>query len=828
MRGNTLDSFMLPVLIAFFAILQMRRPVRQYRLWLVGWVSLLLSHIFVPLAGHSDLSITMDCLRHGFSLLGVSFFAISFGSPTTPLRRLLLYAGLMTTIPSGIMVMAELGASPWILLVGILLNQAAAVLIGVQIGRINRRAFPWAMAICALTLVLMLRSLWLGHPLEIAGEDQFTQAFLTCALLQIFSPPRKNMGIWICIAGFLSWTASFFVLGGAPDTVAAPPLILSLWGLPRFLVGFGMCLTVLESDTDELQKLGEEYRLLYETNPHPMWIFDLKTEKILSVNDAAIAAYGYSRDEFRRMTMSELQPPEERTQRKLLDGDDTYLKDHGYCRHRRKDDSIFAVDVHGKDVVFRGRTARFITATDVSELERTNHDLVFRAQHNPLTGLPTQMLLEDRAQQAIARSARDGYKVAMIAVSVDRMAQINDTYGHRVGDEYLKAVVRRLMTRIRDADTLAHINGTEFVALIGGLTSTRGAQAAGNSLLASLATPLTLSDNQIAATVSAGIALYPDDGITLDAIRKRSEMALQSAKRMGGNVAMLVNEDLEAESHSATDIEAALRLALSGSGFEVYYQPIYDAYGNFARVEAVVRGRDEMLRQCGPAAFIPVAEESGLILQLGEWVLNEACRQLAVWRAQGLPSFDLAVNVSARQFAQADFSDTVLEILQRHRISPRLLHLELTETTLMRDFSTMVEGMKRLARAGVRFSIDDFGTGYSSLARLSELPISTLKIDRSFVLKLGQGSAPVGIVRAIANMARHLELEVVAEGVEDNQQIAILREAKCDLFQGFLLSKPLPASALPLHLQSEAEFKFARNAILYQRMPSSAAVTTIH
>jgi EAL domain-containing protein (putative c-di-GMP-specific phosphodiesterase class I) len=265
---------------------------------------------------------------------------------------------------------------------------------------------------------------------------------------------------------------------------------------------------------------------------------------------------------------------------------------------------------------------------------------------------------------------------------------------------------------------------------------------------------------------------------------------------MGGGCAVMANEQNEMETHSATEVEVALRNALSTSQLEVYYQPIYNNIGHLSRVEALIRGVDEFLRKTGPAVFIPVAEESGLILPLGQWVLNESCRQMAEWRAMGIASFQLAVNVSARQLVQPSFAEKVLQTLQRHQLPPQILHLELTETTLMNDFSSMIHSMKRLAEAGVLFSIDDFGTGYSSLARLSELPISTVKIDRSFVLKLTDNAPAVGIVRAIVHVSRHLNLEIVAEGVENAEHIRILRELGCDLFQGFYLGRPLAPDAL--------------------------------
>ncbi|MEK6398221.1 MAG: bifunctional diguanylate cyclase/phosphodiesterase, partial [Terriglobus sp.] len=655
-------------------------------------------------------------------------------------------------------------------------------------------ALPWIVLLAVAHIAVKCVLLAAGNFSGIIAAI-FIQIFLACIVLLLASPLRKHTGAWICALGFLGW-GSMYVLYMLTDTHRGwVPTLAQTWNLPKYVAAIGMILMVMELDTARIKVLSEEYRLLYESNPHPMWIYDPETAAFLTVNDAAVSAYGYTREEFMGMTFYDIHPPDEQARlREHLSK--PFAEIRQYWRHQRKDGTLFDVDTSGHDVMFQGRKGRFITATDITEQERNNRELVYRAQHDPLTGLANRMLLEDREQQALARSARDGNKVAILTIDVDRFKKINDTYGHAVGDECLKEIASRLQTRVRDADTLARTGGEEFTVMVGGLPSVRGAHGAANALLSAFNKPLRLSDNEISVSVSIGIALYPDDGLDMETIRKRSDSALYKAKRMGGGCAVMANEQSGVETHSATDIEAALRQALSTGLLQVYYQPIYNTEGHLARVEALVRGTQDYLLKAGPGVFIPIAEESGLILPLGQWVLNESCRQIAEWRTMDVPPFELAVNVSARQLVQPNFAEKVLQTLAYHKLPPQILHLELTETTLMNDFSSMIHSMKRLAEAGVLFSIDDFGTGYSSLARLSELPISTVKIDRSFVLKLMDNAPAVGIVRAIVHMSRHLNLEIVAEGVENAEQIRILRELGCDLFQGFYLGRPLAPQEL--------------------------------
>lgn len=794
MQANLFDLALLSVLILFFGILQAHRPQRRYRMWLCAWILVMCSLlVYLPKEIKTGWQLAQECIRVDLLVLGGLIFLFSFVGRQTTVRRLVRDVALLSA--PAFLVLNTLSIAPqhtWLCL-GVLLAGEAVVL-GLTEQLLEKGlSSNLIRLVCLFGTIALVEAIWYASP-SVALTVMLAQIFTTCAILLALRSSSTRAGKWTTVAAFLAWGMLYVVYQVTDRSPAITVVLEHIWNLPKYLVGFGMILMVVEDDTERISTLSEEYRLLYENNPHPMWIVDPSSGRFLSVNDAAVETYGYSREEFLTMSLLDIRPAED--QEHLSEELGPLQGGRHIRQHRRKDGDVFDVEITGHNVSFGGIQARFSMCIDVTERQRLNEELVYRAHHDTLTGLANRMLLEERAQQTLARSARDGTRMAILTIDVDRFKQVNDTYGHPVGDECLKGIAQRLATRVREADTLARTGGEEFTVLIGGLSSTRGAQAAAASLLGTLTAPLTLSNNEISVSVSIGVAVYPDDGTDLETIRKRSDKALYEAKRMGGGCAVLTTDELAGEAQSAIDIESALREALKTNDLELLYQPIFDASGRLARVEALVRGRSEFLRRVGPAGFIPVAEESGLIVSLGRWVLEESCRQMAEWRDRNLPPFELAVNISARQLVQADYTDVVLQVLERHRIPPAQLHLELTETTLMRDFSAMARIMRRLSEAGVLFSIDDFGTGYSSLARLSELPISTLKIDRSFVMKLQESDAAVGIVSAILNMSRHLQLEVVAEGVEQPGHLKLLLELGCNLFQGFYLSRPLEPAAL--------------------------------
>ncbi len=358
------------------------------------------------------------------------------------------------------------------------------------------------------------------------------------------------------------------------------------------------------------------------------------------------------------------------------------------------------------------------------------------AQHDLLTGLPNRLLLEERIAKCLTSSKKDGLRAAVLTIDIDRFKQVNDMFGHPLGDECLKLIAARLRSRVRRVDTIARTGGEEFTLVVGRLSETEGAMRVAENLLELFQDPLKLPGHEVKISISIGGALFPEDGEDTETLRKRSDQALYEAKRTGGNRAVFATPELCRSNELAVTIETALRDGLRENQFVLHYQPIYDSFGVVCRFEALLRTTDARLQELGPTKFIPVAEESGLILPLGRWVLEEACRQIGEWQNLGLTPCPVAVNVSARQLQQRGFADEVLRTLEQYGIEPEFLELELTETTVMAELDSVADMVAQLAEAGITFSIDDFGTGYSSLSRLNDLPIKFLKIDRAFVDRL--------------------------------------------------------------------------------------------
>ncbi|MGZ4823350.1 MAG: putative bifunctional diguanylate cyclase/phosphodiesterase [Terriglobales bacterium] len=441
-------------------------------------------------------------------------------------------------------------------------------------------------------------------------------------------------------------------------------------------------------------------------------------------------------------------------------------------------------------------------------LEEQIHDaaeagkrLAHQAYHDSLTGLPNRVLLDDRLAQAIARAHRDGSRAAVLCIDLDRFKQVNDTFGHHVGDLYLKEVVARLNSRVRASDTLARTGGDEFTAVISDFTSPTTPAKVAEALLSTLHEPLVIQECPLPATACIGIAIYPDDAADADNLRKAADQAMYRAKSRGRNHF----ECFSADARDALDIQKHLRKAIEQGGFEIVYQPQFFKDGTIACVEALLRFRHPTLGMIPPSRFIPIAEESGLIVPIGDWVLRQVCRQSVEWRQQTDISLMVAVNVSALQFNRIDFADSVAKILTDTGADPSRVELELTESLVMNNVEDSARQMQSLKMLGVQIAVDDFGTGYSSLSYLHRLPINTLKVDRSFVEKIAEPGGTRPIVETIMSLARSLNLRTVAEGVETPSQLQIMRELGCDLIQGFLFSRPIAASGVLEMLRARAD-----------------------
>lgn len=435
--------------------------------------------------------------------------------------------------------------------------------------------------------------------------------------------------------------------------------------------------------------------------------------------------------------------------------------------------------------------------SDISERKLAEERIEFLAHHDALTGLPNRILLRDRFEAAVARAGRTRAKVALLFLDMDQFKAINDSFGHSAGDALLSKLAERIRGCVRGADTVCRQGGDEFVILLADVGDVQAITIVAEKLLATFREPVEVEGHSLGTACSIGISLYPDDGESFDALLQRADTAMYRAKSSGRNAFRFFTREMNTNALERLKLQNRLRLALERGEFVLHYQPqVRLSDDQLVGMEALIRWIDPDEGLIPPATFIPIAEESGLIVPIGHWVLNEVCRQNRLWQLAGLPCVPVAVNLSAIQLTRADFYATVKEALRTSHLPASLLELELTESILINDAQSILDTFKRVKALGVQLSIDDFGAGYSSLSYLRRFPVDKLKIDRSFVRDVNNGGDGAAIARAVIQMARSLNLRTVAEGVETTDQARFLRLEGCNEAQGFLFSRPLPADEI--------------------------------
>ena len=424
-----------------------------------------------------------------------------------------------------------------------------------------------------------------------------------------------------------------------------------------------------------------------------------------------------------------------------------------------------------------------------------------RAQHDALTGLPNRTLFNDRVDMALAQAKRTGRGVAVMYLDLDRFKSINDSLGHGLGNQVLKAVARRLAGSVRESDTVARMGSDEFALLLPDLACAADVADVADKVLRAFADPFLAETQELFTTTSIGVALFPDDGADSETLLMHADTAMYRAKADGPNRCRFFTSEMSTRAQVMLSLEGSLRHAIERRELELHYQPKVEIRTRrVVGLEALVRWNHPQLGYISPGVFIPLAEETGLILPLGEQVVEMACRQMVAWAEAGLPALPVAVNLSARQFAQNRAEDLIASALARTGLDPHLLEVEITESVFMGGVQATSESLSRLRSLGVRSSIDDFGTGYSALHYLARMPVDTLKIDQSFVSRIGIDPSEEAIVEAIIALAHSLRMNVIAEGVETEAQARFLRLRGCHQMQGYLFSPALPAEKLQLFL----------------------------
>lgn len=459
----------------------------------------------------------------------------------------------------------------------------------------------------------------------------------------------------------------------------------------------------------------------------------------------------------------------------------------------REDGERFPVEVVAGHMVWQGQPTAQIIVRDIVERKQAEEQLRVLAYHDPLTGLPNRSLFHTLLNQALAQARRAQRTGAVIFIDLDHFKNINDSLGHALGDLLLRHAAARLSGCLRESDTVARLGGDEFTVLLGEISQVADAVTVAKKILDVMAAPFDLGGQEAFVTASLGISVFPGDGDDLQTLLKNADTALYRAKEQGRSGYAFYTADMNAEALRRLKLENSLRRALERQEFMVYYQPrIALDTGRVIGVEALLRWQHPEMGLVPPAQFISLAEETGLIVPIGEWVLRAACAQAKAWQAAGFPSLRLSVNLSGRQLRQPDVVAMVAGALKDTGLDPGRLELELTESILMQDAADTIAKLQGLKGLGVQLAIDDFGTGYSSLEYLSRFPIDHLKIDRSFVRDISSIADDGTIVRAIIAMAHSLKLKVTAEGVETAEQLGFLRTYRCDETQGYYFGAPAP------------------------------------
>jgi diguanylate cyclase (GGDEF)-like protein/PAS domain S-box-containing protein len=436
------------------------------------------------------------------------------------------------------------------------------------------------------------------------------------------------------------------------------------------------------------------------------------------------------------------------------------------------------------------------TAAIAIEQRQLSDQLAYQAHHDALTGLPNRLLFQDRLRQAIAQARRSGTLVALLYVDLDRFKPINDSLGHATGDELLREVAARLRSCLRASDTLARMSGDEFTVTLTGLQNQQHASVVADMILTLLRNPFVLDGKELYVTASVGISLFPVDAPDADSLQRTADNAMYRAKSRGKNRFEYFLPEMGAAMFQQLEVENYLRRALERREFCLHYQPQFDLQtGRLVGQEALLRWNHPKLGSVAPGKFIPIAEENGLIVPIGTWVLEEACQQTSAWQRAGYPLKGVSVNVSALQFGRSDFVDTVDRILNSTGLEAPFLELELTESVVIHDVRESASKMEKLRELGVQISMDDFGAGYSSLSYLQRLPIDILKLDRSFVEEFRSSGGSSSLVRGIVSLAHGLGIRVTAEGVETQEQLELVHHSGCDKVQGFFLGRPTPAAS---------------------------------
>lgn len=552
-------------------------------------------------------------------------------------------------------------------------------------------------------------------------------------------------------------------------------------------------------DVSDVRRQAEQQRLaatVFEAASEGMVIMDANY-RVLAVNDACCELSGYGREELLGRSIARIagSPESQRQYQAMREALERNGHWQGELIETRKSGEVYPQWVQLREVRAADDSVTHVVAfiSDLSVRRKIEERLRYLTHYDDLTGLANRGLFKERLHDACQRVRRNGRNLAVLYIDLDRFKLLNESLGHEAADALLREVSRRLSMTLTEADTIARLSGDEFVVLLDAYGSLSSLAHLGSRLLQRIRKPMTIGEQELVISASIGVSLLPDNSRDADALLRQANIAMQQAKHLGGNTLQFFTDRPQASSMHYLQLENQLRKALELSQLEVFYQPRLSlADDRLEAAEALVRWRHPELGLVAPAQFIPLAEETGLIIPLGEFVLREACRQARQWQLEGLAEIRVSVNLSVKQLRQGNFVSLVRQVLEETGLPATMLELELTESQLLDDIDNAISISEQLRALGVRLAIDDFGTGFSSLSYLKRFPVDYVKIDRSFICELEHSSQDAAITRAIIAMVHSLERKVVAEGVETQAQMDFLKANHCDEIQGYLLSPPVP------------------------------------
>ncbi len=595
------------------------------------------------------------------------------------------------------------------------------------------------------------------------------------------------------------------------EVSAAVLAILSLLYLVLllFVIRADRILMLQQREHKQATELSSRLGRLLDKSANEIYIFDAGSLRFTHVNKGGRDNLGYSAGELAKMTAVDLKPEISETDfmallEPLHNGETDQV--HFETVHQRKDGSCYPVEVLLQYSPAEDPPVYVAMILDITEKKKTDDTLNYLAYYDSLTDLPNRSLFVDRLEQAMKIADRNEQLAAVLFVDLDQFKNVNDSLGHDAGDSLLKDAAERLSNCMRASDTVARWGGDEFCLLLQNVNQIDNVNVVAEKIIASFAEPFYIESKKLFITASVGIILYPLDNNDIKSLLKNADTAMYHAKEKGRNNYQFYNHEMSARLEQRLELEHELRHALERDEFMLLYQPqVNIQQDRIVGIEALIRWQHPDRGMVPPDQFIGIAEETGLIVPIGEWVLEQACKQMRLLRNSGLPAIHVSVNLSVRQLREASLVDKVNQALELSGLEPSMLDLEITESMLMSDMDRVKRTLRELSDLGVSISVDDFGTGHSSLAYLKQFPISTLKIDRSFICDIPHDKDDVAITIAIINLAKGLGIRTVAEGVESRDQLDFLKQQKCNLMQGYYFSKPVPYEEIVTLLQQEQD-----------------------